>query len=422
MEQQRWVKTNAAKVTGALQGAASVPEFGERLLSNLVPMMGGGVAGLFVLETDKQILRRVAGYGLPGHAEAADVVPVGVGLAGRCAAERTHLALSGLPPEYPKVTSGLGGAPPLYAGAWPLKTDDSLLGVLEFASFGALGARERSLLDEMLPVVAMSLEILTRSIATQELLAQTQEQAHQLELQSEVTKMRARLDAMHAGISAELMQTGDFESTLRRCAEVIQEGAGTVFTRIWMLDAETDTLVLATSVGLHTNRDGKRARVKVGEMKLGRIAAMRQALETNSILTQEGVDEDWAKSQGIVSLGGYPLVVKDRLVGVMITFGRHERSGMEFKALGEAGNRYGMGNERTESGGGPTGWSVVSASPRRSAVSRCTAAKVPIRVPTSITSEPAPWPCSGCSCRRRATRSSSCPRGRPIGTPTSNCT
>ena len=45
--------------------------------------------------------------------------------------------------------------------------------------------RRQSLLDELLPVVAMSLEILQRNLRTQELLGQTQEQARQLEEQAE---------------------------------------------------------------------------------------------------------------------------------------------------------------------------------------------------------------------------------------------
>jgi hypothetical protein len=46
MDEQRWVKANIAKLTGALQGAASHAEFGQRLLSGLVPVLGGGVAVL----------------------------------------------------------------------------------------------------------------------------------------------------------------------------------------------------------------------------------------------------------------------------------------------------------------------------------------------------------------------------------------
>jgi signal transduction histidine kinase len=56
--------------------------------------------------------------------------------------------------------------------------------VLEVASFRTFTGREQTLLDELLPVVAMSLEVLQRNLRTEELLGQTREQAHQLESQA----------------------------------------------------------------------------------------------------------------------------------------------------------------------------------------------------------------------------------------------
>ena len=49
-----------------------------------------------------------------------------------------------------------------------------MLGVFEIASFRALNANEKALLEELLPVVAMSLEILQRNLRTRELLDQIQ--------------------------------------------------------------------------------------------------------------------------------------------------------------------------------------------------------------------------------------------------------
>jgi signal transduction histidine kinase len=66
----------------------------------------------------------------------------------------------------------------------PAMSADTLIGVLEVASFRPLTAREKTLLDELLPVVAMSLEVLQRNLRTEELLGQTREQARQLETQA----------------------------------------------------------------------------------------------------------------------------------------------------------------------------------------------------------------------------------------------
>ncbi len=181
MEAQRWVKTNAAKITGELQGATSLAEFGQRLISGLVPVLGGGVAGFYLFESSPERVRRIASYGLAEGGGSADSFRLGESLAGQCAREHKPITLTNLPPNYLRISSGLGEAAPIQAVAWPVLSHDTLLGVLEVASFRTFNPNEKVLFEELLPVVAMSLEILARNLRTQELLGQTQEQARQLE-------------------------------------------------------------------------------------------------------------------------------------------------------------------------------------------------------------------------------------------------
>jgi signal transduction histidine kinase/CheY-like chemotaxis protein/HPt (histidine-containing phosphotransfer) domain-containing protein len=349
MEEQRWIKGHIAELTGSLQGATSHSEFGQRILSGLVPILGGGVAGLYLLESDKERLRRVAGYGLAeGAGLSDDCLRVGEGLAGQCARDRATTMLTHLPPNYLKISSGAGQAAPLQAFAWPIMVQDTLLGVMEFASFRAFDVKEKALIEEFLPVVAMSLEVLSHSIATQDLLVQTQEQAQQLEKQAEAAGRRARYDAMHSAVAAALVQSQDFPNMMQSCAEAILRGVGSAFSRIWMLEPGTDTLLLCASAGLYTHLDGPHAKIKMGEQKLGRIAASRQPLETNSIESEAGFNVEWARAQGIVSFAGYPLVVQDRLVGVVVAFGCHPLSEEDFQALRMAAGRISLGIQRRQ--------------------------------------------------------------------------
>ena len=348
MEDQRWVKANIARLAGALQGAASHSEFGQRLLSGLVPVLGGGAAAFYILDKNSARLRRVASYGLTEEAASSDQLGFGEGLAGQCARERLPTVLTDLPPDYLRISSGLGEAPPIQAVAWPLMSRDELLGVLEFASFRPLPAREEALMEELLPLVALSVEVRSHNLATHELLVQTQEQAHQLELQNEAASRRARFDAMHSDVGTALVQSQAFPSMMQLCAEAILRGVDSVFARIWMLEPSTDTLVLCASAGLYTNLDGSRARVKMGERKVGRIAASREPLETNSIESEPGVDLDWIRAHGVVSFAGYPLVVQEHLVGVVVTFGRHPLSGEDFQALRQVASRISLGIQRRE--------------------------------------------------------------------------
>ena len=129
-------------------------------------------------------MRTAATYGVADLSGIRSVIRVGEGLVGQCAQERRTLALTNLPRDYLRISSGLGQAAPLQATAMPAVSGDTLLGVLEVASFRPLEAREQTLLDELLPVVAMSLEVLQRNLRTEELLGQTREQARQLESQA----------------------------------------------------------------------------------------------------------------------------------------------------------------------------------------------------------------------------------------------
>ena len=184
MDEQRWVKANGSRLTGALQGAGSLSEFGQRLLADLLPMLGGGVAGFYVFDDERRQLHRVSAYGLAEPASSTSF-KLGEGLIGQCAQERQVVVLADLPPEYLRIASGLGQAAPRLAMALPVLSRDALLAVLEVASFRPFTTSERSLLDEIVPVVAMSLEILQRNLRTQDLLGQTLEQARQLETQAE---------------------------------------------------------------------------------------------------------------------------------------------------------------------------------------------------------------------------------------------
>ena len=172
-----------ATLTGNLQGAATLAEFGERLLSGLVPALGGGVAAFHALEPGETRLRRIAHYGLSASSPTEEWTGLGDGLVGQCAREGKPVQLAGLPPDYLRIASGLGAAAPTQAVAWPLASRDALLAVLEVASFRALGAREQALVEELLPGAALSLQVLQRNLGTQELLVQTRDQAEELEAQ-----------------------------------------------------------------------------------------------------------------------------------------------------------------------------------------------------------------------------------------------
>ena len=198
MEEQRWVKAGSAKLISGLQGADSIADFSHRALAELVPMLGGGIAGFYIPTKVGDRVSRIADYGLASSAKASadaqEPFQLGQTLVGECARTRKSVVLKDLPQDQLRISWGLGVALPNQATAWPLLSADGLQGVIEIASFRDFSTREKALVEELLPVLGMSLEILCRNIATQEMLVQTQEQARQLEEQTtELTQSQNEL-------------------------------------------------------------------------------------------------------------------------------------------------------------------------------------------------------------------------------------
>jgi signal transduction histidine kinase/DNA-binding response OmpR family regulator/HPt (histidine-containing phosphotransfer) domain-containing protein len=181
-ERQRWVKTSVAEIADALQGAEQPDDFGKRLLSTLVPLVGGGYGALHLLNEADDRYHFRAGYGCEEDYNDKGFVR-GEGMSGQAAIERKVLLLSDIPENYIQIRSGLGSSPARALAVVPIQTHDRVLAVVEVASFSALTEQQRALLDEASGMVALKLDVLLRNLRTRELLEQTRQQAETLAAQ-----------------------------------------------------------------------------------------------------------------------------------------------------------------------------------------------------------------------------------------------
>src|SRR5437899_12142983 len=158
---------------------------------------------------------------------------------------------------------------------------------------------------------------------------------------------RARLAELTSDVGSALTQAGSLRDTLQRCAEALVRHLDVAFARIWTLDEATSTLELQASAGMDTHIDGPHSRVPLGQFTIGRIAQERRPHLTNHVVNDPQVhDQEWARREGMVSFAGYPLIVQERVLGVMAMFARHQLSEFVPKALDSVASALAVGIER----------------------------------------------------------------------------
>lgn len=136
--------------------------------------------------------------------------------------------------------------------------------------------------------------------------------------------MSIQQTALIADVGVALNAEDALPAILQTCAEAVVRHLDAAFARIWTLNRVTDTLELRASAGRYTHLDGPHSRVPVGALKIGLIAAERRPHLTNDVPHDARVsDKEWAAREGMIAFAGYPLIVGERLVGVLAMFAHH---------------------------------------------------------------------------------------------------
>lgn len=143
----------------------------------------------------------------------------------------------------------------------------------------------------------------------------------------------------------------DLGETLQHCCEVMVQQMGGAFSRIWTVEEEGQTLVLQASAGMYTHIDGNHGRIAITEAtKIGSIAFNRAPVLTNSVVGDPQItDQEWAKREGMVAFAGHPLLIDNKLVGVMALFSRQALSDMALRSFASVADQIALGIERSRS-------------------------------------------------------------------------
>lgn len=144
----------------------------------------------------------------------------------------------------------------------------------------------------------------------------------------ELLQRRAAAAALAADVGRALVSDESLEARLGSVVEAVVAHLGLAFARVWIVAPDDEMLVLQASAGMYRHLDGEHGTVRVGQYKIGRIASTCQPHVTNDLLNDPHIsDPEWVRSARMRSFAGFPLMVKERCVGVLGAFGHTKMTG-----------------------------------------------------------------------------------------------
>ncbi|GAA1922144.1 HAMP domain-containing protein [Streptomyces durmitorensis] len=196
-----WLESNLARLAGLMQGHRDLMEVADLILRELTPLVNAQYGAFFLADPEAgdattlqtppvKGLAFIAGYG----SAQGSVVDTGAmpahGLVRQAALEKKRILVDEVPPDYIKITSGLGDAAPASLVIIPILFEDKLLGVIELATFSRFSDVHLAFFDQFVSTIGVAINTIIANSRTESLLSESQRLATQLQDRSDELQLQ----------------------------------------------------------------------------------------------------------------------------------------------------------------------------------------------------------------------------------------
>ncbi len=229
--EQDWLKTNLAKFTRMLQGQRDLLTVSNLILSELAPLVTAQHGVFYLNEVDdeedgEQVLKLIGSYAYRERKNLSDRFRMREGLVGQCAIEKQRILVHDAPNDYVRINSGLGEGTPLNIVVLPVLFEGEVRAVIELASFQRFSDIHLAFLDQLTESIGIVLNTIEANSRTENLLAQSQSLAQELQAQQqELTETNQRLEQQAKNLKESENLLTEQQEELQQTNEELQEKA-----------------------------------------------------------------------------------------------------------------------------------------------------------------------------------------------------
>jgi signal transduction histidine kinase len=210
------------------------------VLAYLARTVGAQVGSIYIAEGPDRF-RRFAGYALAPESKI-DVLQPGDGLVGQAAKEKRTLKVVEVPDGYLPVSSTIGRGTPRQIVVTPALTDGTVHAVIELGFFRQVHPADIELLDRLAEGLAVAVRSSKDRSRLEDLLAETQRQAEELQTQQEELRVNnEELEEQGQALKASQVQLENQQAELEQTNSQLEE-------QMQLLEHQKDRLAKSQTV------------------------------------------------------------------------------------------------------------------------------------------------------------------------------
>ncbi len=224
---QDWLNTNLARISGMMQGQRDLRAVSRLIMSEVTPVVSAHHGAFFLADPggeSEPVFGLISSYGYTERKNLSNRFHVGESLVGQAALEKKSIVITEAPPDYIKISSGLGEGPPVNVIVMPVLFEEEVLAVIELASFQPFSEVHRAFLDQLTETIGVVLNTIKANMRTEELLEQSQSLAQELQSQSEeLQRQQDELRRSNAELEKQAQSLKSSEELLQAQQEELQQ-------------------------------------------------------------------------------------------------------------------------------------------------------------------------------------------------------